>query len=640
MTSKRARATALSGVVLLALAGWTVLAQLSREGRTSGTPGLSKAGPGAVVVEEDSARVIEPPSADAPEPAAPAAGARVPASVAMEPDAAETIRGLVRVDAARPWQGPRLPQGETIRIELDVKTARGADERVVLDLDRELWTLEVKPGWARPVLARVVEVRWAGRPRTVLQPQGWTTFAHDVKQILVAAGDEVALEVVDAMNGVPLDDVTVRRSFSALGVHPGSLDARFVIATGVPSPVPLARRHMDIGIAAWSPGYAWRVQSPDELEAAGWRVELEGGGDVTVELVGSDAPADAEVRVRRAGERASIPGSFPIDGRSSVIVRGLRPGRYAASVERGEWYLPQVLAGPTEFDLAAAQEARIALRVSPAPDLPRAALVGEVVLEEGWDLPGFELFAVYRGVERTGDPTHVERASEDLQPRGPGRWRFEFADLVAGPYELVLIDPPYRQEVELPPAGRDDVEVRVPAPARIRVTTVDDATGDVVPVKLLSLRADDAALSGHGVRTDEPGRFEFSAPVGVSLRLSAHAAGYSMTGEVHVVRSGSQEITLAMFAGEIVYLRFKGSERGFLPIPPGWSPRDALDRAGRNALVRAERDEVGFRLYFAYLVDFELTPPPFPGYRPDPVTLRVEQGPARSWQVVRLEPAE
>lgn len=556
------------------------------------------------------------------------------------------LSGVVRLEGGR--TPGRLSQGESIRLEFEVDTGRGSarPELVELVLARTIWQLEPGPSWPTPLRVRWVGATWAGERVEIVEPRGWHTIEGTLNRLVVRRAAGPTLEVLDGASGAPLNRVTVRMGFAydpAAFRHPGPEDTRLVIASDVPSPIPIAARHHRRGIAVWSPGYAWAYLSLDRVDPSEWSLRLVPGGDLTVALAGHAPPADAQVVVRPSGDGSSVvPVGFPAAAGAPVEVRGLRVGRYLVSLERGESDRPLVLGGPVEVELAAGQHATIALNVSPEPERMRATLAGVLVLDEAWALDSFDLHAIYRGVEITGDDPYVTQRSQDMPSVGPGRWRFEFEDLVVGTYQLALLQPPYHVDVELRPGGTEDVELRLPAPVTLGVATVDDVSGERVQSTSLTVQADGSTLSdADSYEPEDPGWFVVRVPDGVPLRLFATAPGYSMSAELHTARAGPfNRRSLPMYAGKIVYLRFKGTERGYLDIPATWSPRDALGPAGRAALDRAVRDEDGYRLYFTTLRDCELTPPAFPGYRADPVTLPLGSTPGATWQVVRLEPVD
>jgi RNA polymerase sigma factor (sigma-70 family) len=195
----------------------------------------------------------------------------------------------------------------------------------------------------------------------------------------------------------------------------------------------------------------------------------------------------------------------------------LLPGGYRVTVELGEgsWTKQPVLALEEVF-LEAGETRQVVLSLADPPPPPDRATLGGVIAMPsfaGQDEVRLQLY--HQPTQKWREP-HVEFKLADL-PRVGGAlptWSFRAEDMPIGMYRIQVL--PFLEVlmVELPPDGREDVELVLPQLAEVLVETVDGRTGERVPVEEFYYKRPES-LPGqrqndwNPAEMLEPGRFQF-----------------------------------------------------------------------------------------------------------------------------------
>ncbi len=286
-------------------------------------------------------------------------------------------------------------------------------------------------------------------------------------------------------------------------------------------------------VYARAPGYAWSTIVLDVstnaerelllLPAAALDVRM---ANVQLERYAALEPEAMlnVVRPRPGGAEAGRVWSQRLD--ETLETEGLRlenlePGEYAVSVELGGWWeKPHVLARE-ELSLAAGETRELLLTLTDPPAPPERATLGGKVSFPAFDGEQQVRLQFYGPDYNHGD-ADVELSLADMERVGGAlpTWAFHLEDLAVGPYQVQLLPFLKNWMIELPAAGREDVELVVPELAEVLVETVDARTGERLPLELIrygyledlqgQVHHDWSSADHPSIGFDgEPGRFRF-----------------------------------------------------------------------------------------------------------------------------------
>jgi hypothetical protein len=206
---------------------------------------------------------------------------------------------------------------------------------------------------------------------------------------------------------------------------------------------------------------------------------------------------------------------------------------------------------------------------------------------------------------------------------GFAAFRWSQDGLQVGRYVLGIQEPPFSLNLEVPPGGREDLDVVVPAPVELTVWVVDAATGEeVVTDQLqwfqhLSIEEMDAGRmvfanapprrgpSGHG--------YVIVAPA-VEIDLALTHWGYQSWHETLDLGRGVREHTIRLQPGCGLVLKLVDG-RTPLAFPGDWYGEvRATSGAGRSLLT--ELDTFERRFMVSHPGTYTVLPPTLAGYQP------------------------
>lgn len=440
---------------------------------------------------------------------------------------------LTGVDEHLPWPGwpPEVAdawtcRGSTNEFDLDPFFAKVAEHGGGLRVDELMVEVE------HPV-------RFSRRTRVVLsrgveRPGGQTVHEVTVRLDPPVYWPEFSLSVRDAQTRAHLDHVELRcrtTAWMGLGELPGEGFEFTRLGDDLGSPVALLGGYQRDDPEAWvaglalrpptgetarpadlhhagrvqpergilmfarAPGYAWGRAVLDVSTGAEREILLRPAATLDVHLanVQLDRYAEHETQATLLLDRPDPEGGEtgvwsraldPTVEAEGVRVDGLPPGDYSVSVELGgriAWRKQPELARE-EFTLAPGETRELVLMLADAP-APRAlTTLGGTVSFPSFAREQDARLEFYRDDYRYGD-ADLELWLRDM-PRVAGAlptWSFEAEDVPAGRYQIQLVPFLKSWMVELPAAGRDDIELVIPELAEVLVETVDGRSGARLP---------------------------------------------------------------------------------------------------------------------------------------------------------------
>lgn len=285
---------------------------------------------------------------------------------------------------------------------------------------------------------------------------------------------------------------------------------------------------------ARAPGYSWNTTVVDFSQEGEAEILLTAGAALSVRVENLQLERYDELKTRSL---LYISKRRPDNGWSNVrfqkldeeletegqLFEGLHAGEYHVSVELGETYSfrRRVALAKESFFLEVGETREVVFHLDDPP-LPsaRAPMAGVV------SFPAFEgaeevQLEIYECVSMSNGGSDVELPMSELKPVGgalPG-WSFRVEDLPIGRYQVRLWPFMTAWMVELPPEGMENLELAIPELAEVEVVTVDEQTGEQVPLE--EIRVELHKSHPGQVRppwmwldhAGEPGRFRFRTAV-------------------------------------------------------------------------------------------------------------------------------
>ena len=594
----------------------------------------------------DQARDAEP----AREPLA--APATTPAPAA--PRAAAPVDGLVIVTDEHGVEHAResgslllaVGTGEADAVTREVPVADGR------------WTTELAPGqWL--VAARLVA---GGRAAALPEPRPVTPGTEPV----VVRGEWLPrgrLRVVGAVSGADLPEVEVRCAegwrANPEWTHPGDDPRVRTVARGA-SPLELPERLWTTPYWVHAPGHAWARVDFDH-RVGGQRTVALSPSPAAVVVRAAGAPPGAVARLYPSTDGGAMEGAMedateelqarvgaafgapadPLerpDWTAAVCVRldeagaaridDLEPGDFAVTVELGE-HEERVHLGLAQVRVGPGETATVDVPVDPARlGGPRPRLSGTVRLPAGFDRADCALW-----LQRTEEGEREFRQALDEMaavPGDPDLLRWDAGPMRPGDYLAYFTGIQHRELVHAPGPGDTEVELVVPALARVRVEVVDLASGaPVEPQRLQWCDGPLAEVDGNYLLDVPAGAegYSFVAPLG-PVEVRAEARGY-LAAQVRLELTRPEtscRVELARATAVHLVLREDGAA-----LDPGWGFLDdvRVTRAD-GAPVRStgsRASDVDWTLFLEEGGSYRLELPPLAGYEPfEPLEVDVAPG--------------
>jgi len=414
----------------------------------------------------------------------------------------------------------------------------------------------------------------------VKSSSGQTVYEARVKFAEVAYWPELKLMVRDSVTKKHLQDVELRcvpTAFMGLHQQPGKGSPFSILGSGLTSPVAMfggrkvgeseqhvagialrpkdgdSRRTTDLSqpeenargvmVYARAPGYAWGRIVLDLSK--GTERELLLGPSTTLQLRFANVQLaeyaklekPATICVTRIQPNGDVSGIFyaKLDetlAKEGVQVEGLEPGEHTVSVEIGHaftWRKRHVLARE-KVELLAGKQREVMLMLADSPGPPQLVSLGGAVSFPTFVGEKNVRLWLYKADYNYGNPD-FEVLLADMEP-APGAlptWSFRLESMPVGRYQARLMPFEKNWMFEIPPGGRDDLELIVPKLAEVIVETVHAKTGERIPLKVIRFTRheelkdrihNDWSSQRNATRSEsEPGRFRiWAAPGPASLR--------------------------------------------------------------------------------------------------------------------------
>lgn len=417
------------------------------------------------------------------------------------------------------------------------------------------------------------------------------------------------LRVVDAESGIDLSHVVVveppRRWREELH-HPGLDYEAGVLARELVSPLdletllPAEKRRYTAMLLVGAPGYAW-TNATIVFAAGGERVlPLSRGGDLVVHVTGA-LGNDDRLRVRRDGDRSPWIDEHLTRGAQPRFA-GLPPGKFRVSVEVGAWWPTPLVLASADVEIVAGVSAELALALERPPSDLGVDIGGLLIVPREWGPMEPRVGLAYLGTEPSElDQRRSVRATALADDRGGARvFSWSMTHVQVGRHELGLADPPYAIELDVPPGGRSDCELRLPPPCELVVRVIDDATREDVDVHELRWQSARDFRQGAGVlaeaeRDARNRRYTIRAPCGpIDLQLFDDV--FQLPPTRIDLSTGVRETTLSLMRACGFVLRVRDGDV-VVPLPMEWHAMPQLATGAKvRGFINIDEDERRFQL--------------------------------------------
>lgn len=505
-----------AGLVAVALGLWSG----GGTSRTARLPGVDPTG-----IEAAIRPAAEPSEPRLDERREPPGGAALEASPRVSPDRTPlVVRGTLTLAGSA---GP--PADGTLELVAwdpsDTGPGGHRPHRATIPVRAGRFEARVPPHAER----NVARATLAGRPLADLTVMERPSGSSETIELAVTgrALHRAEIEVVDARDGRPLEDVqVVRLEPGDARRHPGELG---VTGAGAPSPRVLEPHRADEAALVGAEGHAWQRIEWSALRAEHRFVALEPAGSLALHL---DAEDPESWSVALSGPEALVVMSARTE---DTVIDGLAPGIHrVALVPRTALVRSQV----SEVDAAtvrvqAGTVTPVELR-APSPDpAPLAVeLSGRLHFSSSWSPGGPHLAlralgeTALRHLDTGGKPGGlvVSGAGDD--------WTFRAPTVVpGGRYLLVEPRASFRHELVIGPTGTHDLALVVPDPLDVEIEVIDEVSGRPVDACELAWLppGEDALPTGRApwIEPGElPGSFRARVPGWDVLTFEARAPGH------------------------------------------------------------------------------------------------------------------
>ncbi len=447
----------------------------------------------------------------------------------------------------------------------------------------------------------VEDLRIGERPAAVEEPTGRFALPESGELVVRARrSPPMALRVVDAESHLDLDGVTLvsTEEFPRADVgHPGCAFEQRVVARGLSSPVALdahyggLERYSQMRFFVGAPDHAWQLVQIKPTAGGETLVALERGANLSVSVRGVDPAAGAALRLRRESRFQPV-ADVDLRADGTLEFEGLVPGELRVGAEIGDAFRSPLVLGAQPVALTAGGRAVVDLVLEAAPELSTARGAGTVFVPQAWKLREVKVHLQLLDPPLGGSLVEQDVEAESVQSARAGfdAFHWEREGLQAGRYFLATRKPTIGVVVELPPRGRDDLDLEVPPPAELTVHVVDEISGQPVELDELNwiAKPPEGVLDVEFERAfwDEQARvYRIRAPA-AAIDLMAWAWQYQPYDEVLELRAAPSEHTVRMKRGCGLTLRLVDGETP-VQFPKGWADEPtAVVGTGHTALMQ------------------------------------------------------
>lgn len=311
-----------------------------------------------------------------------------------------------------------------------------------------------------------------------------------------------------------------------------------------------------------APGYAWGRILVDFSSGGEREVLLGKGASLGVRLanVQIDRYAalgkPASLMVHQEGWGVGYVRVQPLDEAleaEGLWIEGIEPGKLVVTVEMGgEWSSRRtVVLAREEVSLVAGETRELVLALADPPPLPERVTVGGVLsfpefgVEEGVRLQLYE-------ADWGWGEADVELSLAEMERIGgaPPTWSFRLEDVPVGTCQIHLLPFLKGWMIDVPPGGREDVELVIPELAEVLVEAVDARTSERVPLeKLRYVYMEELPGRVHNIWSDQVSA-PFEGEPGVFRFWTAPGSAYIATwGTPNWLNYGSNRVDLELAPG-------------------------------------------------------------------------------------------
>jgi hypothetical protein len=486
----------------------------------------------------------------------------------------------------------------------------------------------------------VEDLRIGERPARVEEPTGRFALPESGELVVRARrSPPMSLRVVDAESHLDLDGITLVSSeeFPRADVgHPGCAFEQRVVARGLSSPVALdahyggLERYSQVRFFVGAPDHAWQLVQIEPLSGGETLVALERGANLSVSVRGVDPAAGAALRLRRESRFQPV-ADVDLRADGTLEFEGLVPCELRVVAEIGDAFRSPLVLGEQRVALIAGGRAEVYIVLEAAPELEIARGAGTVFVPQAWRLHEVtvHLQLLDPPIGEALVELDVEAGTAQSARAGFDAFHWEREGLQAGRYFLATRKPVIGVVVELPPLGRDDLDLEVPPPAELTVHVVDEISGQPVELDELNWIAKPPegilGLELERAFWDEQARlYRIRAPA-TEIELMAWAWQYQPYDEVLDLRGTPSEHTVRLKRGCGLTLRLVDGETPVI-FPKGWADEPtAVIGAGHTALMQFGDFERKYMVTEPGTYKLQL--PPIPGFlQPPPLEVDIRPG--------------
>jgi hypothetical protein len=441
--------------------------------------------------------------------------------------------------------------------------------------------------------------------------------------------DGIFLEVIDATDASELRNLVIvnasQRSTGYWGTkHPGSDYEKAVIARGLTSPIDLravledAQKLHVAKIFIGQADYTWVLFDFGKSMVGGHRVVLEPAGSLELFVTGTLPPEDALLSL---AHDASARWGFlrePLGTRDRVLLEGLAPGTYEASIRLGLGAVKPTALAKVQFDVSKWTRTQTTLLLVSTPEAEYASASGELFLSEQWEVtvPTVTLKLISDAQSDSGTSSAVKATrNPQADKAGSLAFSFSFERVQVGRHELGLSEPIFFTKVEIPPTGRSDLRLEIPHPSSLTVELIDSITRQRISSEsiywgpslnnpesahVLRVATLDPKTSLHLIRTPytRVALYVFDGSYGTAFKTIDIAGGITHYTMELVPTMG---ISITMLDGEV-------------PVPfldaTSLNPRAASGTSGEVTIGGVNRYKKDFKVTSAGTYVFDIATPP------------------------------
>ena len=451
------------------------------------------------------------------------------------------------------------------------------------------------------------------------------------------------LWVYGADGKTQLKNISVMRSlrkFARLSV-PGPSDSKtHQIFTTVDSPITF---HIDspetYTYYVHAPGHSWTQITPDPHLGGVQTLLLPEGGSLEIDISQAGPGRGKVLRIR---DLDPAPDTHPLVHElkrygAKVQVVGLPVGRYSVSSEDPirPWNMP--VYGSSEIEIQAAQTTSLQLSLSAEPVFQPVPAGGTVHIPSQWGRMDQLVLKLDRldPYGNWGRSFRIPGSSMTPMAGYADVYQWSLPEVAPGAYNLSFEHTSFSVYREIHGAGNMRMHLELPAPRTVRVSTVDDRTGNPIHPESLTWSAMEPEAIRKKIRDTAPFRSErrFISQIGdetafsiygpdAPLRIRLADPRFDMA-ELVVDGAGDQQVTWSIHRATGIRLNLRHSGQTI-----AWKGNvHILSESGHGKVLGALDSKTGHQYNLSSPGRYSIRFPALEGYQPiPPQTVQVEDG--------------